>query len=232
MTVRYQKTKFRGKLIVFEGLSGSGKTECAELLARELLDRGFKVHVIHVNSFDNNLVKKLHDMINEIKMGNGQTLYNKDVTKAQVNLRSYQKREYPVDYVVIHSLFMLYLFSLRKEIMYKLSVCDYVIVDQWIYKNIVYSMLNKVPKNYIMSMTRNIMPKPFLVIFLDIHEIDALQKTRDLYEDLHSLREVKTNYYNQRKYAREKWLTVNLHGDETIEDIVYKRIIPNIKKNI
>jgi thymidylate kinase len=233
MTIKYQKTRFKGKLIAFEGLSGSGKTECSEMLANELLDRGYKVHIVHLNSFDNNLVQKLHNAMNEIKYANGYTLYNRgDVTKAQSNLPSYQKREYPVDYVVIHGLFMLYLFSIRKEIMHKLSVCDYVIVDQWVYKNIVYSLLNKVPKNYIMNMVRNILPKPFLVIFLDLHEIDALKKTKDMYEDMHTLREVKTNYYQLRKYARERWLTVNLHGNETTEDIVYKRIIPSMKKNI
>lgn len=232
--LKYQKTRFKGKLIAFEGLSGAGKTESAELLAQELQSRGYKVAVYHLNSFDNALMVKLHDMLKEIKEGSVRTLYanQEAVAKAQKSLPSYQKREVPVDYVVNHGLFMLYLFSLRKDIMYKLSVCDYVIIDQWVYKNIVYSQLNKVPKNYIMNMVRNVLPKPYLVVFLDIHEIDSFKKTKDLYEDMYTLQEVKTGYYNARKYARERWLTVNLHGNETTEDIVYKYIIPKIKRNI
>lgn len=232
MTVKYQKTRFRGKLIVFEGLSGSGKTECSELLAQELRDREYKVAIYHLNSFDNALMVKLHDMFKEIK--SGQILYptNKNVKNAQMSLPAYQRKEVPVDYIVNHSLFMLYIFSLRKDIMYKLSVCDYVIVDQWIYKNIVYSQLNKVPKNYIMGLVRKVLPKPYLVVFLDLHESDAFKRTKDMYEDMFTLQEVKTNYYNLRRYANERWLTVNLKGNETTEDIVYKQIIPRIKKNI
>jgi thymidylate kinase len=219
---------------VFEGLSGSGKTQCADVLAQELRDREYKVAAFHLNSFDNNLVSKLHGLLNEIKTANGMTIYGNPikVENAQAGLPSYQKREYPVDYVVIHGLFMMYQISLRKEIMYKLSVCDYVIVDQWVYKNVVYSLLNKVPKNYIMNMVRNVLPKPYLVVFLDLHEDESLKKTKDMYEDLFTLREVKTNYYIQRKYARERWLTIKVDGNESAEDIVYRKIIPNIKKNI
>ncbi len=218
---------------MFEGLSGSGKTECSKLLTKELRDRNYKVFTYHLNSFDNSLLVKMYEMINEIKATthiNSDQLTNNN--KAQTNLPSYQRKQLPTDYVVIHTLFMLYLFSIRKDIMYKLSVCDYVIVDQWVYKNIVYSQLNKVPKSYISNMCRGVLPKPYLVILLDLHESDSIKRTKDLYEDKFTLQELKTNYYKIRQHAREKWLTVNLHGDETIEDIVYKQIIPKIKKNI
>ncbi|MDR4491369.1 MAG: hypothetical protein R2685_10790 [Candidatus Nitrosocosmicus sp.] len=219
--IKYQKTnKFKGKLIVFEGLSGSGKTECSELLAQELRDRDYKVHVYHLNPFDNSMLVKMYDILQELKPISG------------ANYPSYQRKQIPSDPVVNHSLFMLSIFNIRKDILYKLSVCDYVIIDSWVYKNIAYSLLNKVPKNYIMNMTRNILPKPYLVIFLDLHETDSLKKTKDMYEDLFTLRELRANYFNLRKYARERWITVNLKGNETTKEIVYTMILPQIARNI
>lgn len=230
--IKYQKSnnKKRGKLIVFEGLSGSGKTESAKLLAEELRERGYRVNLFHVNSFDNALIVKLHSLLNEIKQGASINL--NENKRAAVNIPSYQKKQYPVDYQVIHTLFMTYIFSLRAEILYKLSVCDYVIVDQWIYKNIVYAMLHRVTKGYIGNLCRNVLPRPFLVIFLDLHEKESVKRGHDMYEDEFSLREIKTNYYILRKNAKENWLTINLNGNESIEDIVYKMILPKIRKNI
>ncbi len=218
--LKYQKTRYKGKLIVFEGLSGSGKTECSKLLANELTEKKHKVWLYNFNSFDNSLLVKLYEMLDEIKNSTKNSKYPK-----------YQQKQIPVDYLVIHSLFMLHIISLRKEIFYKLSTCDFVIVDQWIYKNIAYSILNKVPKNYIMDMVRKVLPKPYMVIFLDIHENISLKKTKDLYEDRFTLQEVKTNYYNLRRHAKERWLTINLLGNESIDDIVYEYIIPKIKTN-
>ena len=115
--------------------------------------------------------------------------------------------------------------------MYKLSVCDYVIIDSWVYKNIVYSLLNKVPKNYIMNLVRNSLPKPFLVVFLDIHEKDAL--THEIYDDKFSLEKIKTYYYMLRLHAKERWITVNVNPEnDSINKIVYEGILPQIKKNI
>lgn len=222
MNIKYQKTnKFKGKLIVFEGLSGSGKTECSEILANELRDRGYKVFVFHLNPFDNNLLTKMHSILQEIKPISGQS-----------NLPGYQKKQISMDPIVNHSLFMLSIFNIRKDILYKLSVCDYVIVDSWIYKNVVYSHLNKVPKNYIINMTRSVLPKPTCVIFLDIHETDSLKKTKDMYEDLFTLRELRTSYFNLRKYSRENWITINLKGNEFHDKIVYDMIIPQLKRLI
>lgn len=222
MNIKYQKTtKFKGKLIVFEGLSGSGKTQCSEILANELRDRGYRVFVFHLNSFDNNLLIKMHEMLSIIKP-----------ICDQSSLPSYQKKQIPMDPLINHSLFMLSIFNIRKDIIYKLSVCDYVIVDSWIYKNVVYSQLNKVPKNYIINMTRNVLPKPTLVIFLDIHETDSLKKTKDMYEDLYTLRELRTSYFNIRRYSRENWVTINLKGNEDCDKVVYDMIIPQIKRHI
>lgn len=114
--------------------------------------------------------------------------------------------------------------------MYKLAVCDYVIIDSWVYKNVVYSLLNKVPKNYIMNLVRNVLPKPYLVIFLDIHEKQAYGN--DMYDDMFTLEQAKTNYYILRKYAKEKWITVNIYPNETVDNIVYQGILPKMKKNI
>ena len=223
MNIKYQRTnKFKGKLIVFEGLSGSGKTECSEILANELRDRGYRVFIFHLNPFDNSLLVKMYEMMQELKPISGQ----------DNNLPSYQKKQIPSDPIVNHSLFMLSIFNIRKDILYKLSVCDFVIVDSWIYKNVVYSQLNKVPKNYIINMTRSVLPKPTVVIFLDIHESDSLKKSKDMYEDIFTLRELRTSYFNLRRYSRENWVTINLKGNEEPDRIVYDMIIPQIKRHI
>lgn len=218
--IKFQKTKTKGKLICLEGLSGAGKTETAKLLAEELRSRGHKVYLYHLNPFDNNLLSRMHQNLEEIN-------------KVQPNpLPDYSVKHFNLEPIVIHTQFLLYQISLRKSIMYKLSVCDYVIIDAWVYKNVVYSLLNKVPKNYIMNLVRNSLPKPYLVIFLDIHEKTSLEKGHDMYDDMFTLKDIKTNYYMMRKFAKERWLTVNVLGTEKMQDLLYKDILPRMKKNI
>lgn len=219
--IKYIKTnKAKGKLICIEGLAGAGKTEVANLLTEELRSRDHKVFLYHLNPFDNNLLAKMHQNLEEIN-------------KIQPTpFPDYSVKHFNLEPIVIHTQFFLYFLSLRKSIQYKLSVCDYVVIDAWVYKNIVYSLLNKVPKNYIMNLVRNTLPKPYVVVFLDIHEKTSLEKGHDMYDDLFTLKDIKTNYYMLRKYAKERWITINILGNETINDIVYKEVLPKMKKNI
>ncbi len=60
----YTINRQKGILIVFEGISGCGKSKGVESLYRELLSRGFKTKVIEWNSIYliRRIVKRLHSM--------------------------------------------------------------------------------------------------------------------------------------------------------------------------
>ena len=214
--IKYQKTK--GKLICIEGLDGSQKAQVADLLTEELRSRGNKVFVYHLKPFDNALLATMHQNLSLINQAQ------------EHKIPEYNTKHFNLDPLIIHTQFFLYLASFRKSLMYKLAVCDYVIIDSWVYKNVVYSLINKVPKNYIMNLVRNVLPKPYLVVFLDIHEKQSYGQ--DMFDDMFTLEQAKTNYYILRKYAKERWITVNIYPHETVDNIVYQGIIPKMKKNI
>jgi len=193
---------YPGKLIVIEGLDGSGKSTQSQILQKKLNSLGKKTYLS---------IKPTQFLIGGL-------------------IRSRLANDWECSPECLQSLFLAdHLFSLEKEIIPKLKQGINVISDRYIYSTFAYGAIN-CDREWLKNINKNI-PKPDITIFLDLSAdkcIDRIKKERfstELYEKKELLEKIRENYFESFKVFKTDAIITN--GDDKIENIS-KKIITTI----
>ena len=186
-----------GKLIVFEGLDGSGKSTQSQLLVKNL-------NQLQKKSFLS--VKPTHFLIGGL-------------------IRSRLAGDWTCTSDCLQSLFLAdHLFSLEKEIQPRLKEGINVISDRYFYSTYAYGALD-CDKEWLITMNKNL-PIPDLTIFLDLSVdkcLNRIKKERlstELYEQYDKLAKIRSNYFDAFKIFSSTNVLI-IDADRPVDEITY-----------
>lgn len=158
------------KVIVIEGIDGSGKDTTAELLAKRYTEQGLKCSII--NSLSGKILSPI--IRNMLKKKNSN---RKQLT----------------------ALFIAELYEVEKELKRKLKTDDIVICNRWIYSTMAYNSESLAQMNAIMVLSATEV-QPDFIFYLDLPVKDALARLNardgilEIFENETKLTKVKENY--------------------------------------
>ena len=194
--------KSKGKLIVFEGLDGSGKSTQARILAEKLAKQDIKCFLTKEPS--------------EGDIG-------KLIKETLIHKRTYDKK-------VLSSLFVAdrldHILNQEYGFLRKLNAGNTVICDRYYFSNYAYDSIH-VPLEWLIhanSLSASI-AKPELNIFIDtdpvvcMKRIEARQNKTELYEKLDTLVQVRENFYGVFRLLVDTENIFVVDGNRNVEEI-------------
>jgi len=203
------------KLIVIEGLDGSGKGTQSKLIAQTLIDRGFKVRKLTFPDYDS-------PSSSLVKMYLGGELGDSPDDVNAYAASSF----YAVDRVA----------SFLKDWKKDYEQCDYIVADRYVTSNLIYQM-TKVDDNdrddFIawledFEYNRLMVPKPDIVIYLDVPPVISQQLMSNRYngdESKKDIHEKNMGFLSACRqsalYALEKsgWIKLSCAQDDKMKSI-------------
>lgn len=164
----------RGRLVVFEGIDGSGKTTISKLVASRLIDQNIEVVWLREPS-DSRWGQKIRDLASQ-----------KDSIPISEELHYFQEdRKWDVE----------------TNIKPALSQAKTVILDRYFFSTACYQGARGLDLNEILAQNREFAPEPDLVFIIDVDVDTALQRIRKnreaevrLFEKRDFLTKVRQNY--------------------------------------
>jgi len=194
----------KGKLIVFEGIDGCGKTTQINMLEEYFKNSNIPVHVM-----------------SNISNGDLGLLMRKSLSDSSIFVNDLQ----------IGLLFIAELFIVYEDIKKYLDQNINVICSRWWYSTLAYIGEEEEVFNKILSISKDI-PEPDILIYLDVHpvisndRINTRGEDKEIFEDMSKLEKVHMLYKTIYEFvAKTNKINIKVDGltrDEIHEDIVNK----------
>jgi len=177
----------RGRLIAIEGIDQSGKRTQATLLARRLIQKGYRTSVFDFPDYRTPLGREL---------------------------RAYLAGRNRLDFHAVHLLYAANKWERAREIDYEIDRGRNIIVNRYSPSNLAYGVAHGLPLDWLRSLEDGL-PKPDVVFVLDITPRTSFRrktKKRDVHEgDREYLRKVRNTYVRlARKY---RWKVIDGEND-------------------
>jgi dTMP kinase len=203
----------RGKLLVLEGIDGSGKTTQARMLFDEMLRRGNGNVVLTAEPTNNGLGKIIRNELKE----QGETI---DPLTVQLIFTADRAQHV---YNIIEP---------------RLANGSTVICDRYYYSTAAYAYALGLDMEELLRVNSVLFPKPAATVILDVpiktarERIEKRNNKPDRFENTEMQKKVREGYIKLAKAPKLRWGEVRVIDADSSSDEVHKKIMEEISKHI